>query len=129
LILDTNVLVAAERLQRAINELLSDGDDVVIAAVTAAELLVGVSLADDRHRATRSAFVEEVLALLPIEPYGLAAARAHAGLLTEVHGAGQPRGAHDLLIAATAVATRRIVVTSDVRAFAGLAGIELRTPS
>lgn len=88
--------------------------------------MVGVALADDRRRAQRSAFVEEALAVLPIEPYGLAAARVHAKLLAQVHRAGRPRDAHDLPIATTAVATRRVVVTSDIRAFADLPGVEVR---
>ncbi len=50
LILDTTILVEAERADRRLDELVGDADDVVIAAVTAAELLVGVELSDDRRR-------------------------------------------------------------------------------
>ena len=52
LILDTLVIVAAERSGRSLNQLISDDDDVAIAAVTAAELLVGVELADEQRRAS-----------------------------------------------------------------------------
>jgi tRNA(fMet)-specific endonuclease VapC len=43
-----------------------------------------------------------------------------------VRRAGRPRGAHDLIIAATAVATGRIVVTADGDGFADLPGVSVR---
>jgi len=123
LILDTTVLVARERSRTYLDGLIGDDDDVVIAAITAAELLVGVHLADDAHRERRASFVEAVLATIPIEDYDLDVARAHADLLTHARRTGRPRGAHDLLIAATAAATRRTVVSADADAFADLPGV------
>ncbi len=123
LILDTTVLVASERSGRRLNALVGDDDDVVIAAITAAELLVGVHLADEVHRERRAAFVEAVLTAIPIEDYDLDVARAHAGLLAHVQRSGRPRGAHDLLIAATAAATRRTIVSGDAEAFSDLPGV------
>jgi tRNA(fMet)-specific endonuclease VapC len=105
---------------------IADDDDVAIAAITAAELLVGVELADRRHRAAREAFVGKVLETLVVEDYTLATARAHAHLLAFARSSGRPRGAHDLVIAATAVAAERIVVTADARAFADLPGVGVR---
>ncbi len=125
LILDTTVLLAAQRGGSPLAALVGDEDDVAVAAVTAAELLVGVELADERHRTTRAAFVEAVLAELRIEPYELATARAHAGMLATARRQGRPRGAHDLIIAATALDTDRAVVTADATGFDGLPGVRL----
>jgi tRNA(fMet)-specific endonuclease VapC len=125
LILDTTVLVASERSGKHLDGLVGDDDDVVIGAITAAELLVGVHLADDANRERRAAFVEAVLATIPIEDYDLDVARAHADLLAHTRRTGRPRGAHDLLIAATAAATRRTVVSADADAFAELPGVAL----
>ncbi len=83
-------------------------------------------LADDAHRGARSAFVDEVLATIPTEDYDLAVARAHAELLAHVRQVGRPRGAHDLVIAATAKATSRTVVSADAEAFTDLPGIAHR---
>ena len=105
---------------------MCDDDDVAIAAVTAAELLVGVELANGGHRPARDAFVAGVLARVPVEDYDLEVARAHAQLLAHVRRSGRPRGAHDLVIAATAVARRRIVVTADRRGFTELPGVAVR---
>jgi len=109
-----------------LDALLEDDDDVVIAAVTSAELLVGVLLADDANREGRASFVEAILATVPIEDYDLDVARAHAELLAHVRRAGRHRGAHDLIVAATAAATRRSVVSADVQAFADLPGVTHR---
>lgn len=126
LILDTTVLIAAERGRSRLADVVGDEDDVAIAAVTAAELLVGVELADGRRRAGRAAFAQAVLDDLPVEPYGVDTARAHASLLAHAHGAGRTRGAHDLLIAATAIATRRTLVTADAGGFEDLPGLAVR---
>jgi tRNA(fMet)-specific endonuclease VapC len=97
-----------------------------VAAVTIAELLVGVELAGARRRTARAAFVEDVIETLTIEDYTLATARAHAQLLAATRAGGTPRGAHDLIIAATAVASGRAVVTADARGFHDLAGVDVR---
>jgi tRNA(fMet)-specific endonuclease VapC len=126
LILDTTVLIAAERGGKAVDDLVGDDDDVAIAALTAAELLVGVEMADTQHRQARSALLEEVLAVVPIEDYDLEVARVHAWLLAHDLRRGAPRGAHDLIIAATAAARHREVVTADPVGFADLPGVTIR---
>jgi tRNA(fMet)-specific endonuclease VapC len=126
LILDTTVLIAAERARRGLTEALGDEDDVAIAAVTAAELLVGVELAHARRRGRRKAFVQAVLTEVRVEPYDVETARAHATLLAHTRRTGQSRGAHDLLIAATAITTARRLITADATGFADLPGVELQ---
>ena len=126
LILATTILIAAERSATAIEQVVADEDDVVIAAITAAELLVGVALADRRHKRSRRAFVDSLLATIPVEPYDLRVARAHAELLAHTRTTGRARGAHDLLIAATARAHTRTVVTADTSGFSDLPGVAMR---
>ena len=106
--------------------MIADEDDVAIAAITVAELRVGYLLASGRARTERKAFITDLLAAVPVVDYDLEVAEAHAELLAEVRRQGKPRGAHDLLIAATAKASRRTVVTADATAFANLAGLEVR---
>ena len=127
LILDTTVLISAERDTASLDRLIDDADDVAIAAITAAELLVGVELADGRHRAKRQAFVRSVIDAIPIEIYDPATATVHAQLLAHVRRTGRPRGAHDLVIAATAAARDRVVVSADHAAFADLPGVSVRS--
>ena len=118
--------MSVERRRARLERAIADDDDVAIAAVTAAELLVGVELAGPRRRERRRTFVEEVFETLTVEDYTLATAAAHARLLAAVRASGTPRGAHDLIIAATAVASERAVVTADARGFEDLPGVDVR---
>jgi tRNA(fMet)-specific endonuclease VapC len=88
-----------------------------------AELQVGVELATGRTRRSRLEFLDEIVASIPILDYDLAVARAHAQLLVIVRRQGRPRGAHDLIIAATALSSSRSLVTADQTAFVELTGI------
>jgi tRNA(fMet)-specific endonuclease VapC len=99
---------------------------VAIAAVTAAELMVGVELADRRRSPRRRAFVTALLESLPVEPYDLEVARAHAVLLGHTRRSGRARGAHDRIIAATGVARGRTVVTADSPGLEALPGFSIR---
>ena len=125
-ILDTGVLIASERgLTRAVSETVAPDDDIVLAAVMVAELRTGIALASARHRAVRTEFLVTVLETLPIEPYDVAVAEAHGRLLAHVHREGSRRGAHELIIAATAVATKRTLLTTDRSArFQDLPGVD-----
>lgn len=119
-------MVSAERQRASLDRAIADDDDVAIAAVTAAELLVGVELADAERRDQRAAFVRDVLETMSVEEYTLATAQVHARLMASVRASGTPRGAHDLIIAATAAATERTVVTTDARGFQDLPGVDIR---
>jgi tRNA(fMet)-specific endonuclease VapC len=124
------VLVDAERAGvRALEGLIEDEDDVAIAAVTVAELVVGVELADERRKEQRRAFVDAVLNAVSIEPYEIDVARAHGVLLAHTQRTGRPRGAHDLIIAATARARKRAVLSPDHDGFADLPEVLLRSPT
>ena len=129
LLLDTTALIDAERDQEQLDRLVADDDTVAIAAITAAELLVGVHLATQRHRALRQAFADAVLDVIPILPYDVDVAVVHAELLAETHRSGRRRGAHDLIIAATARASNRTVITADPTGFDGLTDVSIATYS
>jgi tRNA(fMet)-specific endonuclease VapC len=129
LILDTTVLVDAERGSGSLNDAIDDGDDVAIAAITVAELKVGVQMAKGRRREKRERFVAAVLDAVSVEAYDLNVAEAHAALLTHVRQTGTPRGAHDLIIAATARAQERRVLTLDQGGFTELPGVTLASGS
>jgi tRNA(fMet)-specific endonuclease VapC len=96
---------------------LAAPDDVVIPAIAVAEYLAGTLLDPDPERAgAQRAFLDEVLQVLPIHDYDRAVAGHHAALLAHVRRLGGTRGAHDLVIAATARATGRVLLTTDRRA-------------
>jgi tRNA(fMet)-specific endonuclease VapC len=123
------VLVDAERGGEALSGVIGDADDVAIAALTVAELRVGIKLAKGRHRVKRERFAAAILDAVPVEAYDLEVAEAHATLLAHVRRTGTPRGAHDLIIAATALARERQVVTLDRGGFADLPGVAVVAPA
>ena len=126
LLFDTTFLIDTERSAADLDEAVGDDDEVAIAAITAAELRVGVLLSSGTKRAARLAFLGDVLAVIPVLDYDRAVAEAHAELLVHVRHHGRPRGAHDLIIAATAKAASRTVVSADHAAFADLPGVQVQ---
>jgi tRNA(fMet)-specific endonuclease VapC len=122
-------VIAGERGRLRLDDLIGDEDDVAVAAITVAELLVGVELADAANQSGRRALVDSIVASIPVEDYDLDVARSHALLLAHVHRSGHRRGAHDLVIAATALARGRIVVTADRGGFGDLPGVAVRLVS
>jgi predicted nucleic acid-binding protein len=125
-LIDSSVLIAAER--GAINwSALAGREDepqVAMAAITASELLHGVHRADVEDRRTRrEAYVERLLATLPVLPFDLTAARLHARIWADLASRGLQVGAHDLLIAATALAAGGAVATRDTQSFSRIPGL------
>lgn len=127
LLFDTTFLIDAERASGALDDALDDDDEVAIAAITAAELRVGVLLASGKNQAARLAFLDDVLQVIPVLDYDREVAEIHAELLAHVRSQGRPRGAHDLIIAATAKTAGRTVVSADDSAFADLPGVQVQT--
>ena len=126
LLFDTTFLIDAERTGGELDHIVDDDDDVAIAAVTIAELRVGALLANRRRKVARSAYVDDVIATIPVLDYDVEVAQAHAKLLVEVRSQGKPRGAHDLIIAATARAFDRTIVSADDTAFRDLPDVKVR---
>lgn len=128
LILDTSVLVSAERGRLDMAATAGDDADAAVPAIVVAEYLTGVHLAATEEQSiARREFLERVLTALPIETYTLRVAERHSELLAHVRRSGGTRGAHDLIIAATALATDRTVLTMDERAgFDQLPGVRAR---
>ncbi|MEQ1438895.1 type II toxin-antitoxin system VapC family toxin [Fontimonas sp. SYSU GA230001] len=126
LLLDTNVLIRAERRGRAPDwSRWEDEGDAYLAAISASELLIGVHRADtDARRVRRSAWVEAILGAVPVLPFDLETARVHAQLLAAIPR-GVTVGAHDMLIAATAVQHGLGVLTANVKEFARIPGLRV----
>ena len=127
LILDTAALIA---LARGVPLPLRDDDELAIAAITVAEFARGIHTAAPAKADERRRFLDELLAskTVTVLPYTTETAYEHAHLLHDTARTGQPRGAHDLIIAAHARETGRMVFSADCRArFDGLPGVRLCT--
>jgi tRNA(fMet)-specific endonuclease VapC len=125
-LIDTSVIVAAERGQLDPAQLAGeDGDELVaISAITASEMLHGVHRlkgAVARTRAER--FVERMLDAVPVVPFDLEVARVHAQLDAELSATGAAVADADLMIAATAVWLDYRIATRDLRSFPRIKGL------
>lgn len=67
--------------------------------------------------------MEAVLAEFTTVPFDLRCARAHAFIWAELAAKGADIGAHDRIVAATAVALDWRVATTNVRHFRGVPGL------
>ena len=131
LILDTSILIAAEKQRLDLSRLYTDhGDELFfIAAITAAELLHGVERAQPTARKKeRSRFVEAVLAEIEAIDFDVSVARRHAVLWTALEKSGQVIGPYDLLIAATALQYEHSLVTLNAAEFRRVSGLRLIDP-
>ncbi len=130
-LIDTSVFIALERGRQthdALGELVGD-EPIALAAITASELLLGIYRANSvERRLQREAFVERALDMVTVLPFDLREARVHAQVLAELLASGQKIGAHDLLVAATAIANGYTVLTDNVRDFHCVPGLVVRRP-
>ncbi len=137
-VLDTTVFIDLERATRGLpardampevverlESQLGESEEVGIAAITASELLHGVHRATDEYRGRRAAFVEAVLAAFPAISFDLLVARAHARLWADLASSGTDVGAHDRLVAATAISVGWRVGTANTRHFDRIPGLEM----
>jgi tRNA(fMet)-specific endonuclease VapC len=123
---DSSILVAFERRRFDLERLLTDHSPVAVAAVTAAELLVGVERADSpERRARRQSFVESILVRVPIIPFDLGQARLYAVHFAELGGRGELIGDRDLQIAVTALSLDYELATLNSREFKRVTGLKL----
>jgi len=125
-LIDSSVLVAAERGKLDLEQqlILLGNEPVAVAAITASELLHGAHRASTAaQRTRREAFVEQVLSHVEAIPFDLAVARIHARIAAELYRT--PVGAHDLIIASTAIALDYQVATRDLRSFPKIKGLRI----
>jgi tRNA(fMet)-specific endonuclease VapC len=117
-ILDSSILIAFERQRFNLEQLLIDHAPPAIAAVTAAELLIGVERADTaERRLRRNEFVQNLFASIPILAFDLPQARIYAIHFAVLAQRGEMIGDRDLQIAATALSLDYKIATLNVREF------------
>lgn len=127
-LIDASVLIAVERGTLDLSALLArHGDEeIALCSITASELLHGVHRATrPEQRNRRAAFVEQLLTDFPVIAFDLTMSRVHARLSAHLASRGVAVGAHDLLIAATALALGAALATRDERSFPKIRGLRL----
>jgi len=126
LLIDTDLLIDLERAERpeGAEQLLGE-EDCAISVITVSELLHGVLRASGATRVRRRAFVEHVLVGLQAIPITESVARVHADAWASLSERGALIGAHDLWIAATALAHGLGVATRNAAHFDRVYGLRV----
>jgi tRNA(fMet)-specific endonuclease VapC len=119
-------MVAFERRRFDLVQRLTDHPAPAIAAVTAAELLIGVERADTpERRLRRESFVQSIFAGMPIIPFDLPQARLYAVHFAALARRGELIGDCDLQIAVTALSLGYDLATLNEREFRRVTGLTL----
>lgn len=132
LILDSSVLIAAERQGQNTRQMLiaisgtAGETEIAISVVTLIELAHGASRADTpERRAKRNQFIQELLTAVPIHPITVPVALRTG----RIDGENQARGVRlplsDLLIGVTALELGYNVATANLRHFQMIPGLSV----
>lgn len=116
-LLDTNILSDLVRNpQGAVADHIAKAGETNVATsiIVASELRFGAAKRDSARLTAR---VEAILAVLPVLALEPPADQDYGDLRTAIERKGTPIGANDMLIAAHALATGRVLVTDNVEEF------------
>lgn len=128
ILIDSSVLVNIERQNKDITSRIQGREDeeIFLSVISASELLHGIHRAKSPSiRSRRMAFVEGVLASIPVLEIDLATARCHAQLWSELAKRGQRIGVHDSWLAATCLARGLALATDNERGFRRVPGLRM----
>ena len=125
-LIDTDMLVDLERgvATPEVDGVIGE-EDRAISVITVSELLHGVQRATGANRTRRGAFVEHLLAAISAIPITERIARVHAAVWAELAERGETIGAHDMWIAATALAHGMAVATGNADGFRRVPGLRV----
>ncbi len=98
--------------------------DVAISTVTVMELRYGLALNPQRAQKIEPAIVS-IVSSVTILPFGTEEAEQSAQIRAALKSQGQPIGAYDVLIAATALQHSLIMVTANQREFERIPGLQI----
>ena len=132
LVLDSGVLIAAERDAKPVSELLAAlaqqhrETEIVLSSITVVELEHGLHRANTAGLAQkRRAYLDTVFAAIPVEPFTMQMARTAARVDAEAKADGRVIPYPDLLIGATALHFGYAVGTRNVRHFRMITGLSV----
>jgi predicted nucleic acid-binding protein len=132
LILDSSVLIAAERQGKNARQVLTairehiGETEIGISVVTLIELAHGAARADTvQRRLKRQEFIEELISAMPVYPVTVAIALRAGQLDGENQARGLKLALPDLLIGVTALELGYSVATANVRHFGDVPGLSV----
>lgn len=128
LILDTSVVIAAEKKQLDLPALTDDltMDEVAIPSIVVSEFLHGWERAPSgRRKEARYAFFAEFLRQTKVIPFTFEDAKIHAHISADLSERGKSIGPYDMIIAATCLRLDWELATLNQREFERVPGLRL----
>lgn len=130
IIFDTSIIIPIEKLssEQTIDELISErqSDLFGISVITVSELLHGIHRANTEIRKIkRQAFVDKILDFFPIYNFDSNMAKIYASIWANIIRKGDYLGAHDLIIASTAISLGFSVATLNIKDFKKVEGLTI----
>jgi predicted nucleic acid-binding protein len=132
IVLDSSLIIEAERKHQTVEELLTGigeqvGDiDIVMSAVTLAELVHGVARANTAEiRLRRRSFIDEVKKHIPVHPVSDETAELAGTISGEEAAKGITLPIDDLLIGVSAIEQGYALATRNMRHFEKIPGLNL----
>jgi len=131
IILDADVIIKGEKGRFDLIGWLAaqTSEELEIAAITVAELWHGIERATTPRRPERERYVRTIVEKLEVIPYTDATALVHAQIWAALECSGKMIGAHDLILAATALEHGSAVATFNERHFTHVPGLNVIRPA
>ena len=127
-LVDTSVLIAAQRgdIDLGSRFAIHSDQEIATATICVSELLHGPHrMTNAVARARTERHIEDLLARFAIIDFDIDIARLHARLGADLAARGKQIGAHDLIVAATALSLDYQVATRDKRSFPKIPGLNV----
>ena len=131
ILLDTSVIIAYEKGKLDLHAWLAtqSHNATVIATITVSELLYGVERDDATSRAqARRTWMDSFINASTVLDFDEECARIHARIAVGLEARGERIGAHDMLIAATALRHNMAVATLNAAEFKRVPKLKVITP-
>jgi predicted nucleic acid-binding protein len=133
LILDSSVVIAAERQGQTAYEMLeaigaqAADPEIAVSVVTVLELAHGIARANSgARRAARQKFLDDLLIGMPVHPVTVPVALRAGQIDGQLQAAGTRVALADLLIRTTALVLGHAVATGNMRHFGLIPGLVVR---
>jgi tRNA(fMet)-specific endonuclease VapC len=130
LVLDSSVVIAAERRARPVSDLLSALKDthgeheILLSSISVLELEHGLHRANNAELLERRrAYLDTVFAAIPVQPFTKEMAQLAGRIDAEARAAGRVIPFPDLLIGTTALHAGYAIVTANARHFQMVPGL------
>ena len=128
LVLDTSVLIEAERGKFSLSSLLRKTfpkESIYISSISVSELYLGAYLSKTSFKEKRTASIEIMISSLIILDFDSKVAKAHAHAWSQLKEKGILIGPYDLIIAATCLYHQHSLLTFNIKEFSRVLNLKL----